>query len=182
MLNFIRPIANRFPISQLFGANRKMYEPMGFAGHMGIDYACPIGTPVLSAYWGEVIEIGWSNTGYGAYIKIKCGKYTVLYGHLSTIKVVRGCYITRGQQIGLSGNTGNSTGPHLHFEIKDPNKLNNGFHGRIDPIPFLEKSKQELSVKLKRIHAEIAEIQKNGYSKNAMYIHVKYIERILFSK
>jgi len=92
-------------------------------GHAGIDYVCSVGTPVRSSAAGVVMVVstGWSG-GYGNMIVVNHGGgIATRYGHLSQINVSPGETVTRGQKIGLSGNTGRSTGPHLHFE-----KLVNG--------------------------------------------------------
>ncbi len=86
--------------------------------HSGIDLAANPGTPVLAANGGRVIFAGWNDYGYGYTIVLAHGPFTTLYGHLSEIYV--GCRqdVAPGQIIGGVGNTGNSSGPHLHFEIR----------------------------------------------------------------
>ena len=86
--------------------------------HSGIDLAAVPGTPVLAANGGRVIFAGWNDYGYGYTIVLAHGPFTTLYGHLSEIYV--GCRqdVAPGQIIGGVGNTGNSSGPHLHFEIR----------------------------------------------------------------
>jgi murein DD-endopeptidase MepM/ murein hydrolase activator NlpD len=87
--------------------------------HPAVDIGVVIGTPVKAADSGYVAVVGRSDTGYGRYILIDHGNgYQSLYGHLSVIYVEVGQSVGKGQTIGLSGNTGKSTGPHLHFEIK----------------------------------------------------------------
>lgn len=85
--------------------------------HKGIDWACPVGTAVKASCKGTVVNAGWSN-GYGYCVTIKHsdGKQT-RYGHLSKILVSSGDEVSQGEKIALSGNTGRSTGPHIHFEI-----------------------------------------------------------------
>lgn len=85
--------------------------------HEGIDWSCPVGTAVKASCAGTVASAGWSN-GYGYCITIthSDGKQT-RYGHLSKILVSAGDKVTQGEKIALSGNTGRSTGPHVHFEI-----------------------------------------------------------------
>ena len=116
-----------FPLQQ--SANIRATSPAGFRGngiHRGNDYAAPLGHPVLAAADGEVIgsfeerdELGVFK-GYGRYIKIKHdnGKET-LYAHLKSSNVKKGDKVTQGAVIGALGSTGNSTGPHLHFEIRE---------------------------------------------------------------
>lgn len=88
-------------------------------GHRGIDIGLGTGTPIAAADSGFVSIAGWDVTGYGNMIKINHGNgFETLYGHLSAFYVVPGQAVARGQVIGASGNTGRSTGPHLHFEVR----------------------------------------------------------------
>jgi murein DD-endopeptidase MepM/ murein hydrolase activator NlpD len=92
----------------------------GYSGvHTGIDLAAPPGTPVFAANSGVVVFAGWSSFGYGNTIVLAHGPFLTLYGHLSQINVRCGQLVGVGQPIGGVGNTGNSSGPHLHFEIRD---------------------------------------------------------------
>jgi murein DD-endopeptidase MepM/ murein hydrolase activator NlpD len=70
---------------------------------------------------GKVISAGWNNQGYGNLVIVENGSYRTYYAHLSSIPVSVGDSVTAGTTIGLSGNTGNSTGPHLHYEIRKDN-------------------------------------------------------------
>lgn len=88
--------------------------------HLGIDIAVPEGTPVYSTMNGTVNFAGWlGGYGYLVIIVSQDGSqwYATKYAHLNQIEVQQGQQIMRGQQIGLSGNTGFSTGPHLHYEV-----------------------------------------------------------------
>ena len=76
------------------------------------------GTPVRAANGGTVIFSGWNSFGYGYTIVLAHGPFTTLYGHLSDINVGCGQYVSSGQLIGAVGSSGNSSGPHLHFEIR----------------------------------------------------------------
>ncbi|TFV61115.1 M23 family metallopeptidase [Mycobacterium sp. PS03-16] len=99
--------------------------------HAGIDIAGPIGTPILAASDGVVIDVG-PTAGYGAWVKLRHADGTVtLYGHLNTWSVSVGERVMAGDQIATMGNRGNSTGPHLHFEV-----LQDGAN-RIDPAGWL---------------------------------------------
>ncbi len=89
-----------------------------FPGHTGIDLAAPIGTTVFAADGGTVIFAGWSNWGYGNSIVLAHGNMLTLYGHLSRITVRCGQQVGAGAPIGAVGSTGNSSGPHLHFEVR----------------------------------------------------------------
>ncbi len=98
--------------------------------HKGVDWAVPTGTAVMASSSGTVTRAGWgSGYGYCVYIKHPDGRET-RYGHLSKILVSVGQTVTQGQKIALSGNTGVSTGPHLHFEI-----LINGT--QVNPLNYL---------------------------------------------
>ena len=86
--------------------------------HKGVDWAVPKGTTVVASSGGTVTKAGWgSGYGYVVYIKHPDGRET-RYGHLSKVLVSAGQSVKQGQKIALSGNTGRSTGPHLHFEIR----------------------------------------------------------------
>lgn len=98
--------------------------------HGGVDYACSTGTSVMASSSGVVVEAGWNGSyGYTILISHPDGKKT-RYAHLSRVLVSYGQSVTQGQVIGLSGNTGFSTGPHLHFEI-----IVNGM--RVNPLDYL---------------------------------------------
>jgi len=87
-------------------------------GHTGIDIGIPTGTPVKTTMDGRVIHAGWNTQGYGNLVIVENGAYRTYYAHLSSIPVSVGDEVKAGTTIGLSGNTGNSTGPHLHYEIR----------------------------------------------------------------
>ncbi len=100
--------------------------------HPGIDLAAGEGTPVMAANSGRVIFAGWSTWGYGYAIVLSHGPFTSLYGHLSAYNVSCGQVVSMGQIIGAVGTTGNSSGPHLHFEL-----MYNGIRGNpAATIPF----------------------------------------------
>lgn len=98
--------------------------------HAGADVGVPIGTTVRASRAGQVITAGWVG-GYGNCVIIDHGDgVTTRYGHLSEVTVSVGQYVDQGQQVALSGNTGRSTGPHLHFEIRINGEA-------VDPLPYL---------------------------------------------
>lgn len=85
--------------------------------HTGLDFAAASGTPVFSALAGTVVEAGWGGA-YGNHLIVKhANGVKTLYAHLSSAGVAVGDKVLRGQRIGAVGSTGNSTGPHLHFEV-----------------------------------------------------------------
>ena len=90
-------------------------------GHNGLDFGIVVGTPVDATMDGKVVHAGWNNQGYGNLVIVDNGTYKTYYAHLSSIPVSVGDSVTAGTTIGLSGNTGNSTGPHLHYEIRQNN-------------------------------------------------------------
>jgi murein DD-endopeptidase MepM/ murein hydrolase activator NlpD len=101
--------------------------------HAGIDLANSIGTPIMAVSDGVVIEAGPAG-GYGMLVKLRHADGTVtLYGHINTALVSVGERVMAGDQIATMGNRGNSTGPHLHFEVLQ------GGTERIDPVPWLAK-------------------------------------------
>lgn len=90
-------------------------------GHNGLDFGIVVGTPVEATMDGKVSYAGWNNQGYGNLVIVENGDYKTYYAHLSSIPVSVGDSVAAGTTIGLSGNTGNSTGPHLHYEIRKNN-------------------------------------------------------------
>lgn len=113
---YIRPISGG-RLSSGFG-NRKAPKRGASTNHKGLDLATPTGTAVMASCGGVVTKAGWLGSyGYAIYIQHPGGRET-RYGHLSKILVSVGQQVSQGQKIALSGNTGNSTGPHLHFEIR----------------------------------------------------------------
>ncbi|CAM5723996.1 transglycosylase family protein [Streptomyces fumanus] len=101
--------------------------------HTGVDFPVPTGTSVKSVAAGRVVSAGWAGSyGYQVIIRHADGRYTQ-YAHLSAISVKVGQNVSAGQRIGRSGSTGNSTGPHLHFEVR----TGPGFGTDIDPLAYL---------------------------------------------
>jgi len=91
-------------------------------GHIGLDFGIPEGTAVHTSMDGEVVYSGWNTQGYGNLVIVQNGRYKTYYAHLSQIPVQLGQWVSKGDTIGLSGNTGNSTGPHLHYEVRVDNQ------------------------------------------------------------
>ena len=98
--------------------------------HAGLDFSAPQGTPIYATANGVVRVAGNQGNGYGNHVIINHGyQYSTLYGHMYRIKVRVGQAIKRGEVIGYVGNTGKSTGPHVHYEV-----MKGGRH--LDPIYF----------------------------------------------
>ncbi|MCE6952915.1 DUF5930 domain-containing protein [Cereibacter sphaeroides] len=130
---FAMPVKSAFRYTSGFGGRS---DPFGRGNrrHEGIDMAGATGTPIYATADGTVIEAGWAN-GYGRVIKIRheFGIQTV-YGHLSRIRVDEGQRVSRGDRIGDMGNTGRSTGTHLHYEVRvDGSPVN--------PMTFIKAAK-----------------------------------------
>jgi murein DD-endopeptidase MepM/ murein hydrolase activator NlpD len=126
--------AHGVSIAQPFGPSPYAFEP-AYGGyphfHTGIDLAGPFGTPIVAAADGVIAAADVSTVGYGNHIIIAhSGGLLTLYGHLEAMMVKPGDAVKAGQVIGLLGSTGNSTGPHCHFEVRI-----NG--APVDPRPFL---------------------------------------------
>ncbi|MER6064269.1 LysM peptidoglycan-binding domain-containing M23 family metallopeptidase [Streptomyces sp. NPDC001792] len=101
--------------------------------HTGVDFVVPTGTPVKSVGAGAVVSAGWGGAyGNQVVVRLNDGHYAQ-YGHLSQLSVTAGQTVTAGRQIGLSGATGNVTGPHLHFEIR----TTPDYGSDIDPVAYL---------------------------------------------
>lgn len=101
--------------------------------HTGIDFPVPTGTSVKSVAAGTVVGAGWEGSfGYQVVVRHTDGRYSQ-YAHLSAISVKSGQSVGAGQRIGRSGSTGNSSGPHLHFEVR----TGPGFGSDVDPVAYL---------------------------------------------
>ncbi|MFG2937754.1 peptidoglycan DD-metalloendopeptidase family protein [Streptomyces sp. NPDC048282] len=101
--------------------------------HTGVDFVVPTGTPVKAVGAGTVVTAGWGGS-YGNQVVIRLADgYYAQYGHLSALSVSVGQTVTAGQQVGLSGATGNVTGPHLHFEIR----TTPDYGSDMDPVAYL---------------------------------------------
>ncbi|MFF4420654.1 M23 family metallopeptidase [Streptomyces sp. NPDC001549] len=124
----------KYTLSATFGKGGNMWSHK----HSGQDFAAPVGTPVKAAAAGVVVKAGPNGGGdgpaYGNAIVIKHANATYSqYAHLSKIQVKIGQKVNASQRIALSGNTGNSSGPHLHFEIRTtPN-----YGSAVNPVAFL---------------------------------------------
>lgn len=121
-MQFVWPVRGA-RLSSHFGTRRGR-------SHEGIDLAISKGTPIRAAEAGRVVHSGWLGD-YGKVVIIKhAGYYRTVYAHASRLYVKRGEFVDRGQRIALVGSTGRSTGPHLHFEIRQRESPRN-------PVPYL---------------------------------------------
>lgn len=134
MLNHPLP---RMKITSRFGIRRHPISGR-IKGHTGVDLSASIGTPIRAAASGVIVHASYYS-GYGRYIKIKhSGAINTAYGHLSRIVVRNGQHVSQGQIIGYTGNSGYSTGPHLHYEV-----IKNGRF--VNPLSFVKQEPQKLT-------------------------------------
>ncbi len=126
---FVSPIPGSY-VSTAYGSGGAVWSS---GSHTGIDFHAASGTPVQSVGVGTVVEAGWGGAyGNQVVIKMNDGTYTQ-YGHLSSVSVSVGQQVAAGQQIGLSGATGNVTGAHLHFEARTTAE----YGSDLDPVAYL---------------------------------------------
>ena len=117
-MSYRQPFKGEFPITQRYG---EIIPGVTYNNkpHTGIDYGCPQGTAILASADGEVMAAGWDLTGFGFRVSLQHDdNRSTLYAHLDSISVNVGQRVRQGQEIGVSGSTGRTTGPHLHFEAR----------------------------------------------------------------
>lgn len=120
-----------------FGADRALYAPLGYWGHPGIDFLCPVMSPIHACAGGEVIWAGAAGTA-GNMVSLRHPWGVTRYLHLYRVSVVAGQAVAEGEFIGWSGNTGYTRGPHLHLDLyPDGEPKDNGYGGRVDPMSYL---------------------------------------------
>ena len=133
------PFQGEFRLTQAFGENPFVYRRLGLPGHNGLDWGMPVGQEILAVDEGVVIRVEERPEGFGKHVKIQHKWGQSLYAHLSAFKVVLNQPVKLGQVIGLSGNTGFSTGPHLHFGMRiKPYNLGDGWYGYTNPQRYLQ--------------------------------------------
>lgn len=143
----LKPIDKWF-VTQVFGANPRVYAKFGLKGHDGIDLRTrfldsPLGRRYVTASHAGTVEIVRADAGgYGTHIRLRgADGCLTIYGHLTKSYVSKDQKVKAGQRIGLTGNTGFSTGPHLHFEYRPAGwekNTKNGYAGAVDPLPFIK--------------------------------------------
>lgn len=90
--------------------------------HRGVDIACPVGTPIRLVLSGIITVLPFDASGFGNAVQCDGARYRMTYGHLSVVRARSGQKAVHGDLIALSGSTGNSTGPHVHFELWDKDR------------------------------------------------------------
>lgn len=149
---FFHPLgAGPKPVTQWFGERpdfykRFVYEGRSLQGHNGVDFGVVVGTPIFAVDSGRVAEsFNDGPAGWGEYIKLIHPWGESLYAHLQVRLAQVGDAVEAGQDIGLSGNTGLSSGPHLHFGMRIyPYQRADGWGGFTDPAPYLEGALTQL--------------------------------------
>ena len=138
-----KPFAGTWAVTQWWGSNPDFYRQFNYdgvplRGHNGLDFATPLNTSILAVDAGEVLRADFEPGGFGYFILLRHAWGESIYAHLERIQVRAQQAVGRGQAIGLSGNTGASTGPHLHFSIRlFPYRRTDGWGGFTDPQPFM---------------------------------------------
>lgn len=139
VVRIMRPVFGEAEITRRFGVLPEEYKQFGFPGHEGVDWAVPEGTEVRACAMG-VVNFADTKGPYGLHVRITHSWGETVYAHLSGIKVAQGKVVKAGQLIGYSGNTGNSTGPHLHLTLKVTGQQTPGYPaGVVDPLKYMIK-------------------------------------------
>ena len=144
-MKLLKPL-DKWYVTQPFGGNPQVYGKFGLKGHNGIDLRTrfvdsPLGHRYVTASHEGIIEVVRADaSGYGTHIRLRGTDGCMsIYGHLSKSYVSKDQKVKAGERIGLTGNTGFSSGPHLHMEYRPSGwekKTKNGFAGAVDPLPF----------------------------------------------
>ena len=144
-MTLLKPL-DKWVVTQPFGANPQIYAKFGLKGHDGIDLRTrfldsPLGRRYITASHDGIVEIVRADSGgYGTHIRLRgIDGCMTIYGHLTKAYVSKDQKVKAGERIGLTGNTGFSSGPHLHFEFRPAGweqNTKNGYAGAINPMPF----------------------------------------------
>lgn len=175
-------------LSQGFGQNLFDYSFYGWKGHNGWDIAAPLGTPIYAAHDGWIVEQTDKETGYGLRIsqRIQADKhYLLIYAHMQRLEVPdlfaynwndKSRFVRAGQVIGYVNSTGNSSGHHLHFDIREMTdngstvNINNGYGGAIDPEPLMLNKEAPMS--------NVIFVHKEGTSEYGFYVPATLVETL----
>ena len=137
-----QPIKGDMRITQKFKANPSTYKKFGLAGHDGVDYGCPMGTSLFAPMAGE-IYVGWAEATWGLFYSITNDWGTCYLCHLLENFCPTGSKVTKGQLIGKTNNTGNSTGPHLHIGLRVKGLKDPEMKDFVDPLPYFQEETEE---------------------------------------
>ncbi len=138
------PFRGNIRMTQGWGSNAAFYSQFTYdgvplRGHNGLDFGTPMRTPLIAVDVGSVKRTGFDPGGFGNFILLQHAWGESLYAHMEEVHVQRGQSVDGAQVLGLSGNTGASTGPHLHFSIRiTPYRRTDGWGGFSNPLPFMD--------------------------------------------
>lgn len=139
-----RPFAGVWPVTQGWGLwpefyRQFLYDGVPLKGHNGIDFGTPENTPLLAVDDGEVLRVDFEPDGFGHFVLLRHRWGESLYAHLNRVDVAQGAPLALGQSLGLSGNSGGTFGPHLHFGVRVyPYRRTDGWGGFVNPLPFMQ--------------------------------------------
>jgi len=166
---FRLPFDGAYRLTQGFGERPSVYKRLNLPGHNGIDWSMPVGVAILAIDAGEVVLVDDSPDGFGLHVKLEHSWGQSLYAHLSRIDVSQHEKVKSGQRLALSGNTGFSSGAHLHFGVRvNPYDPGDGWHGYTNPQRFLkwpaagavvEADARVLQAKLDEARAALQELE-----------------------
>jgi murein DD-endopeptidase MepM/ murein hydrolase activator NlpD len=137
------PFAKPWPITQGWSGNAQiygtiLYDGVPLKGHNGLDFGTPVNTPLMATDAGMVLRVDYEEGGFGHFVLLQHAWGESLYAHLERVDVAQGASVARGQLLGLSGNSGFTFGPHLHFGLRiTPYRRTDGWGGFVNPMPFL---------------------------------------------
>jgi hypothetical protein len=141
-----KPFAGKYKVTQLFADRPEFYKVFSYdgvplRGHNGVDFGTPTGVDILATDDGEVVQVGYEAKGFGNFVKLKHTWGESLYAHMKSVTVKEETKVARGDVLGPADNTGNSSGPHLHFGVRIlPYKRGDGWGGCCDPVPFMDSA------------------------------------------
>jgi murein DD-endopeptidase MepM/ murein hydrolase activator NlpD len=137
------PLEGRPTVVQFWGDHPEFYAQFHYngvplKGHIGLDFATPVGTPVLAVDQGRVVEISYEAKGFDRYLKVEHAWGESFYAHLEDVIVESGQLVGRGHLLAYSGDSQRHILPHLHFGLRiKPFQRYDGWGGFTDPLPFL---------------------------------------------
>ena len=139
-----KPFSGRWRVTQLFGDRPEFYSQYAYdgvalRGHNGVDFGTPNGSTLQATDDGAVAQVGYEAGGFGNFVKLAHTWGDSIYAHMERVSVKEGDAVKRGDALGVSDNTGNSSGPHLHFAVRIfPYRRGDGWGGYCDPVPFMD--------------------------------------------
>ena len=158
------PFKEKYEKTQEFNDKRyrASYAKFGLLGHNGWDFGVPNGTKLYSPHSGKVTEVLFDASGYGWYVKIENdAEFSVLAHMRESSKLKVGDMVAAWDYVGLSGNTGNSTGPHLHWGYgRYPRNRDNGFNGYVDQTHWMNLQLEDTAL-ITKLEGKILGLEKD---------------------